>query len=109
MAIEFWSEKIVLVSLPSEPFCGDEIDIVIDLLKDRRGCDVVVDFSGVEVVSSSTLAKLLKLRRLLMEQETSMLISDLSEKTEEIFKVTGLDNVFHFVKNHFLGLTCLQL
>jgi len=65
MAIQNWSEDIILVDLPAEPEMGDELKTITEIVRDRGDCDIVVDFSSVDIVTSSSLSKLLKLRKLL--------------------------------------------
>ena len=59
MGIQNWSEDILLVDLPQEPEMGDELKTVIAEFRDRGDCDVVIDFSNVDIVTSSSLSKLL--------------------------------------------------
>ena len=65
MGIQDWSEDIILVDLPQEPEMGDELTTVIGMVRDRGDCEVVIDFSSVDIVTSSSLSKVLKLRKLL--------------------------------------------
>jgi hypothetical protein len=51
MGIQNWSENIILVDLPSEPMMGDELKTVIEIVKDRGDCDVVMDFSSVDIIT----------------------------------------------------------
>ena len=67
MGIQNWSENIVLVDLPAEPQLGDELKAVADIVKDRGDCDIVMDFSAIDIISSSSLSKLLKLRKQLTD------------------------------------------
>jgi len=67
MGIQDWSDDIVLVDLPQEPQIGDELKAVTEMVRDRGDCDVVVDFSNVDIVTSSSLSKFLKLRKLLSD------------------------------------------
>ncbi len=46
---------------------GDELKTIADIIKDRGDCDVVVDFSAIDIITSSSLSKLLKLRKMLMD------------------------------------------
>jgi len=65
MGIQNWSENIMLVDLPAEPEIADEMKTVISLVVDRGDCDVVIDFSSVDIVTSSSLSSMLRLRKLL--------------------------------------------
>ena len=67
MGIQNWSEDIILVDLPAEPQIGEELKAVTEIVRDRGDCDVVLDFSSVDIVTSSSLSKLLKLRKLLVD------------------------------------------
>ena len=58
--------------------------------------DVVIDFSIVEVLSSSSLSNLLILRGMLEERGRSLVLCNVSVITKCIFRVAGLDEVFDF-------------
>jgi anti-anti-sigma factor len=108
MGIQNWSETIVLVNLAAEPQLGDELSTVVDMV--RRKCrDVVVDFSDVDIITSSSIAKLLKLRKALMDTDHRLVFCGVGAKTRNIFTVTGLDVVFEFVDDQFLALAGLQM
>jgi hypothetical protein len=62
MSKEIWQEGVVLVELPSEPETSDELNSVIRYVQDRGDCDVVIDFSNVTILTSMSLAPLLRLR-----------------------------------------------
>jgi len=101
MGIQDWSEDIILVDLPQEPEMGDELTTVTEMVRDRGDCDVVIDFSSVDIITSSSLSKQLNLRKLLV---------DCSHKAavKGIFMVTGLDGMFEFADDNFLALSSLQ-
>ena len=109
MSIENWSEHIILVKLQPEPDLGDELHAVCEIVQDRTACDVVVDFSDVEVLTSSSIAKLLRLRKLIHDNRRSLLLSSVRPKTMNIFVITGLEKVFQFVEEQFSALAGLQL
>ena len=67
MGIQNWSENIVLVTLAEEPQMGEELRTVIEIVRDRGDCDVVIDFADVDIVTSSSIAKILKLRKALKD------------------------------------------
>lgn len=109
MSIENWSEQIVLVRLQQEPDLGDEIQAVGEIVVERDTCDVVVDFSDVDILTSSSIAKLLRLRKLLHDNQRQLLLSSVGPETRSIFKITGLDSVFTFTNDQFTALACLQM
>ncbi len=109
MAIQDWSENIILVDLPPEPQMGDELEAVTQIVRDRGDCEVVVDFSGVDIVTSSTLSKLLKLRKLLTDCGHQLVFCGAAPATKRIFTITGLDEIFEFVDDKFTALAGLQM
>ncbi|NIP25491.1 MAG: STAS domain-containing protein [Phycisphaerae bacterium] len=109
MGIQNWSETIVLVDLPQEPEMGDELKAVTEIIRDRGDCDLVVDFSSVDIVTSSSLSKLLKLRKLVGDCGHRLVFCSVAPATKGIFTVTGLDGVFELADDKFVALASLQM
>jgi len=94
MGIKNWSEDIVLAELHREPRMADDLQTVTDIVSDRGDCDVILDFSSVDIITSPSLSKLLKLRKLLMDTRRRLIFCKLRDFTRHAFKVTGLDGIF---------------
>ncbi len=109
MGIQNWSENIVLVDLPQEPEMSDELKSVIEIVRDRGDCDVVIDFSSVDIVTSSSLSKLLKLRKMLADCAHRLVFCSVAAVTRGIFTVTGLDGIFELADDKFVALAGLQM
>ena len=109
MGIQNWSEDIVLVDLPAEPQMGDELKTVTEIVRNRGDCDVVMDFSSVDIVTSSSLSKLLRLRKLLVDCGHRLVFCNVAPATKGIFTVTGLDGIFELVDDKFVALAGLQI
>ena len=109
MGIQNWSDEIILVDLPQEPQMGDELKTVTETVRDRGDCDVVIDFSNIDIITSSSLSKLLKLRKLLTDCGHKFIFCNVAAATKGIFTVTGLDGVFDLVDDKFVALASLQL
>lgn len=109
MGIQNWSEDIILVELPAEPDMGDEIKTITGIVRDRGNCDVVIDFSSVDIVTSSSLSKLLKIRKLLADCGHRLIFCNVAAATRGIFTVTGLEGVFEIVEDKFVALAGLQI
>jgi anti-anti-sigma factor len=109
MGIQDWSDDVILVDLPKEPNMGDELKTVTEIVRDRGNCEVVIDFSEVDIITSSSLSKLLKLRKLLADCGHRLLFCNVAAATKGIFTVTGLDGVFELVDDKFVALASLQL
>jgi anti-anti-sigma factor len=109
MGIQNWSDDIILVDLPGEPQMGDELKAVTEIARDRGDCDVVMDFSNVDIVTSSSLSKFLKIRKLLADCGHRLVFCNVAAATKGIFTVTGIDGIFEFAEDKFVALASLQL
>ncbi len=109
MGIQNWSENIVLVDLPAEPEIREELKEVTEIVRGRDDCDVVIDFSNVDIVTSSSLSALLRLHKLLTDCEHKLVFCNVAVATKSIFTVTGIDELFEFVDDKFIALAGLQL
>lgn len=109
MGIQDWSEDVILVDLPGEPEMGDELKTATEMVCDRGDCDVVIDFSSVDIVTSSSLSKLLRLRKLLTDCGHRLVFCNVAGATRGIFTVTGLDGIFELADDKFIALASLQM
>jgi len=109
MGIQNWSEDIVLVDLPAEPQIGDELKTVAEIARDRGDCDVILDFSRVDIITSSSLSKLLRLRKLLTDCGHRLVFCSVAATTKSIFTVTSLDGIFEIADDKFVALASLQI
>jgi len=56
---------------------------------------VVIDFDGVEFISSAILGKLIKLSgRVVTDRRGHLKLCSLDERIAEVFKITGLEKLF---------------
>ncbi len=109
MSIQNWSEDIIVVDLPREPYVGDEITATIDSLNYDACSDVILDFSSIGVITSSSIAKLLKLRKILARNERNLILCNLHPRTLNIFRLTGLIDVFKVMDDKMMALATLRL
>ena len=109
MGIQNWSEDIILVDLPQEPELGDELKTATEAVRDRGDCEVVIDFSNVDIITSSSLSKLLKLRKLVGDCGHRLVFCSVAPATKGIFTITGLDGIFEIVDDKFVALASLQM
>ena len=109
MGIQNWSEDIILVDLPSEPDMGEELKTITQMARDRGDCEVVIDFSRVDIVTSSSLSKLLRLKKLMSDCGHRLVFCNVAPATKGIFTVTGLDGIFEIVDDKFIALASLQM
>jgi len=108
MGIKDLSENILLVDAQPEPGLNEELRNAADVVRERGDCDVVIDFSHVDIVTSSSLSKLLKLRKLLMDCDHRLMLCSVAAATKGIFSITALDGVFEMVRNQAEAVESLK-
>lgn len=108
MSMRRWSENVVLVELSNEPGAREEVESVVRHVRDRGDCDVVMDFSHVTILTSTSLASLLRLRTLVESCGQRLLLCCVDHATRGVFSVTGLDDVFEMVDSQSDALTTVQ-
>ena len=60
---------------------------------------VLLDFSGVQFISSAILGKLIKVNaRITIERKGQFKICSLAERIAEVFRITGLEKLFQIYK-----------
>jgi anti-anti-sigma factor len=109
MGIQHWADNIIIVDLPEEPEMAEELETLAEMLSDRDHCNVVIDFASVGVITSSSLSKLLKLRRMLLDGERRLIFCSVPPTTSGVFKVTGLDQAFELADDKFTALATLEM
>ena len=103
MGIQMLSKEVIFVALPPEPEIAEELESVMQGAGEGCDYDVAVDFSDVDIVTSSSLSKLLKLRKVLVDRKHRLVCCNLAAATRGIFTLTGLDGVFEFVDGSFIS------
>lgn len=109
MGIQNWSDEIILVKLAKEPAMGEELLTTIDMVKQKGNCGVVIDFCDIDIMSSSSIAKLLKLRKTIADCGGGLIFCGVAPNTMQIFSITGLEKVFKFADDQFVALASLQM
>lgn len=109
MGIQSWSEDVILVDLAPEWREHAELRTVIDTVRGKGGCDVVVDFSHVDIVGSPTFSRLLELRKSLQERGRKLILCGMAPPVKSVFTIARLDEAFEFVEDRFAALARVQM
>jgi anti-anti-sigma factor len=96
MAIKNWSDNIVIVNLHEELRISAELKSVNEIISNRDDCDVIMDFSDVDIVTSSDICNLIILHTLLHKRGRRLILCNVAVLTKCIFTVAGLDELFDF-------------
>ena len=83
----------------------DELESINESMHYNGHYNVVVDFSNADIVTASSLSKLMKLRQKLTNSGRRLVLCGLSHNTRGIFSKTALDRVFEFAANKSAVLT----
>lgn len=109
MAIQHWSDEIIIVDLPQEPNTSDELAALTEYVSEKENYNVVVDFAGVENITSSNLSRLLQLQQLTADGGRRLVLCNVDPATEDILSVTGLSEVFELTCDKFTALATLEM
>ena len=108
MAIQNWSDEIIVVELGDDPQFTDELTSVTDALE-AEAKKVVLNFAAVGFINSSNVAKLLRLRKTMAQKQRRLILCEVNTQVWGVFLVTGLDKIFEFTNDISTALATLQL
>jgi anti-anti-sigma factor len=107
MALEQWSEKIVIAHLGDDPQFAEDMQALSAHVRNNAG--IVLDFAGVRYVNSSNISQLLKVRKQIISTEAQLVLCNVNTQVWGVFLITGLDKIFEFADNLFTALASLQM
>jgi anti-anti-sigma factor len=109
MGILNLSENIIYVELPTEgQEISDELKALNETVGNRDDCDVIIDFTRVEIINSSNISNLLILRSLLEDKGRRLVLCGVSTITRCIFVVAGLAEIFFFADDKSAALEAVK-
>jgi anti-anti-sigma factor len=108
MAVEKWSDQVLVARLADDPQLTEDL-LTLDQIPTHARHDVVLDFSSVNYLNSSHLARLLKLRKCLVAEDGRLMLCSVGTQVWGAFLTTGLDKVFHFSDDVATALASIQI
>jgi anti-anti-sigma factor len=108
MAIQNWSDDIILVELGDDPQFSDDVTNLMSMLEGKAS-DVVLNFGAVSFINSSNIAKLLRLRKQMIASGRRLILCDVNTQVWGVFLVTGLDKIFEFINDVSTALATIQI
>ena len=108
MGIQDWSDEIIVVDLADDPQFTDELSLLMDRLE-AAPKHVVLNFATVGFVNSSNIAKLLRMRKMMVASEKKLILCDVNTQVWGVLLVTGLDKIFAFTKDIMTALAMVQV
>ena len=108
MEIEHLPENILFVCL-QEPQLRNELVAVNEILSnDGCTCDVIIDFSGVELLTSEGISSLIILERLLNSSGHKTILCAVSSNILQVLERTGIQPLFEFASDEFAALQSIR-
>ena len=108
MALQEWSDDIVVVDLADDPLFTDDLTGLSDHLE-SRACDVVLNFAAVSFINSSNIAKLLRVRKTIHAISRRLILCGINADVWGVFLVTGLDKIFSVTHDISTALATVQM
>lgn len=97
MGIKNLSKDVLLVELPSKSHrIANELKAVNEAVSKKGDCDVIIDFSRVEIINSANISNLLILHNMQQGTGRRLILCNVATVTKCIFVVAGLNEVFNF-------------
>jgi anti-anti-sigma factor len=109
MGIQNISEDVILVELPADNHkIAEELKAVNETISKKSHCNIIIDFTRVEIITSSNISNLLILRNLLEDTGHQLILSNVATMTKCIFVVAGLSKTFVFVEDKSAALEAVK-
>jgi len=108
MPVENWSDTVAVVHLCNEPQFTEDMQSVDTALRQRKR-DVLLDMAAVQYMNSSNIARLLRLRKTMISNDSRLVLCALTTQVWGTFLITGLDKIFEFTDDVPTGLATLQM
>lgn len=109
MPMQRWSDDILVVDLQDDPGFTDDLAMLFDQQEDEKITAVVMNLAGVTYLNSSNIAKLLKLRKKLLNEQRRLILCGISTNVWGLVLVTGLEKVFEFTDTVGTALASVQM
>jgi len=107
MEIEHLPENILFVCL-QEPQLRNELVTVNEILSNGCICDVIIDFSSVELLTSEGISSLIILERLLNSFGHKSILCAVSSNILQVLERTGIQPLFEFASDESAALQSLR-
>ena len=107
MEIEHLPENVFFVCL-QERQLRNELVAINDTLSSGCTCDVIIDFSNVEMLTSEGISSLIILERLLKSYGHKIVLCAVSLNNRQVLERTGIQPLFEFADDQFAALQSVQ-
>jgi anti-anti-sigma factor len=92
--IDSLAGDLIVFSVRGEPNLGEELKAMTDMVAGDVNGNVILDYSDVDIIRSSSLTKMLKLRQAVIARNHQIVLCNIHPLTQSIMEVTDLNKVF---------------
>ncbi len=107
MEIERLQENVFFVCL-QEPQLKNELVAINDILSRECTCDLIIDFSNVEMLTSEGISSLIILERLLNNFGHKIILCAVSSNNLQVIERTGIQPLFDFASDESAALQSIR-
>jgi anti-anti-sigma regulatory factor len=108
MAVKTLSDNIISVVLSAEPRTRQELAAVSEETSQKCSFDVIIDFTYVEVLTSSSISNLITLRSWVKGAGRKLVLYKVKVITKCIFDVAGIQSLFEFADDQDEALAIIK-
>jgi anti-anti-sigma regulatory factor len=109
MSIYRWSEDVIVADLPEDLGEHHELKAIIGTLRQGHPCDIVLDFSRVQVVGGVWLTQLRTIQRLVHESGHKLTLCNVPPAIRGVFTIAHVDELFEVAEDKFTVLASPQM
>jgi anti-anti-sigma factor len=99
---------ILYTPVSQEPGLQHELETINEIVGNRDDCNVIISLADIEILTSSTISKLLELHNSLTEHGRMLILCKVCLPVKGIFRITGLNSVFNFADDMFAAQAMIQ-
>jgi len=99
---------IIVFSVRGEPDLGNELQAITEMVAGDVNSNVIVNFVGVDIIRSSSLTKLLKLRQALVARERQLVLCNIHPLTQSILEITDINSIFAIAADKQAGVSLIR-
>jgi anti-anti-sigma regulatory factor len=109
MGIKNISNDVLLVELPSKSTkIANQLKALNEAVSKKGDCDVIIDFSRVEIINSANISNLLILHNMQEGSGRQLILCNVATVTKCIFVVAGLNTIFNFADNKSKAMATVE-
>lgn len=108
MATSILTEHVLLITLPSRPQASSDIEQATRRISAEEPQHVIIDFSQVEIVASSTISELLIIDNHLHELNRRLVLCCLPPMIRTLLRSVGLQSLFQVAEDAAAALEMIE-